>query len=356
MSQLIATDNPTMLPVSHAEERRAYATFAQHYSDEGYRHRLAELYQTWAGFNATFFRGRLVEPHLTFGLTAPRNLGYCHRTTDYGGKVQVGLNHGLVFGSNLDWVVHPWPPAVGTRRFLDDLLLRFTVRQFVLEELNADETGYRGFGPKFVREANRIGRRLDLPPVAERVGRDDERQPQARGWPHCVRPADYYGGDVTEAALRLAGGCPGTRQAGAAARKAGVLMYLHYLLGDKRADRAEEVLARHFDWERERGEERWPAPRKIEAGEFDVDSRTPLGAVEFDPAWLRWQGGMVRVLAEDIRASASFVDLPLLADVLREAGCTDGRILRHLGAKMEHKRSCWVLRGLLVPTEKAGTE
>jgi hypothetical protein len=36
-----------------------------------------------------------------------------------------------------------------------------------------------------------------------------------------------------------------------------------------------------------------------------------------------------------------------LADALEEAGCRDDRILRHLRARMEHNRSCWVLCSLL---------
>jgi len=39
---------------------------------------------------------------------------------------------------------------------------------------------------------------------------------------------------------------------------------------------------------------------------------------------------------------------PVLADALEDAGCDDGRILRHLrSATKGHGPRCWVLKGLL---------
>ena len=163
MSRSIATAGKAMItPVSHDEERRAYADFASRHGEAQYRAPLAELYATWLGFSNEYFAGRLLEPHLAFGRTAPRSLGHCQQTTGYGGRLQITFNDGLVIAPNRDWVINPWP-APGLQRFVEDLLLRFTVRQHVLEVEGAQEEGYRGYGPRFTKEANRIGLTLGLP-------------------------------------------------------------------------------------------------------------------------------------------------------------------------------------------------
>lgn len=335
---------------THDEERLAYADFAILHSDEIYRTRLAELYASWGEFNEEFFAGeghptgRLRVPHLAIGRSAPRSLGHCSGTTDYGGKVQLTLNAGLVFGTNLEWVVSPLP-AVGTRRFINDLLLRLAVRQYVLETLGDEEPGYRGYGPKFVEQANRIGVALGLGPVVARRRGTVSREQVASGWPHCVRPPGYYGDDITETALGLAGGLTRRRRS-FAAPSLGLLELLVYLLTAGRADDARRLVVRHLDWLRAASESRWPTRRQVEAGAQDVDG-SPLGEVVFDPAWLKWTGGTVRNIAAGVQASRTFEDLPILADALEEAGCKDGRFLRHLRERMEHGPRCWVLRLLL---------
>jgi hypothetical protein len=332
-------------PVSHEEERRASANFASRHGEARYRAPLAELYATWLRFNNEFFAGRLLEPHLAFGRTAPRSLGHCAQTTDYGGKLLITINDGLVIAPNPGWVLNPWP-APGLRRFVGDLLLRFTVRQFVLEIEGARETGHRDYGPLFTKEANRIGLSLGLRQVVvrRRPGHEDD-GPPCKGWPHCVRPAGFYGDDVTEDLLILAtGGTAGPRSS--PGRHVGLLELLHYLLVHQRPDDARRIIERHLDWLQTTGSTRFPARRRVEHGDQDVDG-SPLGEVVFDPAWLQWNNGTVRRMAEGIMACRTFADLPILADALEEAGCRDGRILRHLRERMSHDSRCWVLRLLL---------
>src|SRR6266545_1209704 len=332
--------------VTHEDERQAYPQFASLHAEEAYRTRLAELYATWREFNREYFGGRLFEPHLAIGRTAPRSLGHTTRTTDYGGQVQTTLNAGLVFGTNRDWVVRPWPPAPGTGRFIEDLLLRLTVRQFVAEVLGADEPGYRGFGPLFVKEANRIGVSLGLAAVVERRRGIGDREPVGSCWPHCVRPALYYGDDVTEGALELARGLGVRRDATTSAASQGLLELLNFLLNAGRTEDAQRLIQRQLEWLRTMHESRWPTRRRVEAGREDVDG-SPLGEVTYAPEWLLWNGGTVWKIARGITQLGNFGDLPVLADALEEAGCNDDRILRHLRARMEHGRGCWVLRLLL---------
>jgi hypothetical protein len=54
------------------------------------------------------------------------------------------------------------------------------------------------------------------------------------------------------------------------------------------------------------------------------------------PAVLAYHGGAARRLAESIYAARRFEDLPVLADLLEEAGCTDAALLGHLRGPGPH--------------------
>jgi hypothetical protein len=71
----------------------------------------------------------------------------------------------------------------------------------------------------------------------------------------------------------------------------------------------------------------------------------PLPAV--NPAWLAWEGGTVPRLAADAYEERAFDRLPILADALEDAGCTDPDLLGHLRGPGPHVRGCWVLDLLL---------
>jgi hypothetical protein len=60
-----------------------------------------------------------------------------------------------------------------------------------------------------------------------------------------------------------------------------------------------------------------------------------------DPSWLKWNGGTIRHIAEGIYEERAFDRLPILADALEEAGCTDPDILSHLRGPGPHVRGCW---------------
>jgi hypothetical protein len=52
-------------------------------------------------------------------------------------------------------------------------------------------------------------------------------------------------------------------------------------------------------------------------------------------------------LAHLIYDQRRFTDLPVLADALEEAGCTDQTILDHLRGPGPHVRGCWAVDLLL---------
>jgi hypothetical protein len=55
----------------------------------------------------------------------------------------------------------------------------------------------------------------------------------------------------------------------------------------------------------------------------------PFRPVALDPAWLAWNDGAVRKMAQAVYEDRAFDGLPLLADALEDAGCTDAEILAH---------------------------
>ena len=73
----------------------------------------------------------------------------------------------------------------------------------------------------------------------------------------------------------------------------------------------------------------------------------PFRRVALDPAWLQWNGGTVRKMAEAIYDDRAFDRLPILADALEEAGCTDRAVLDHCRGSGAHVRGCWVIDLLL---------
>jgi hypothetical protein len=69
----------------------------------------------------------------------------------------------------------------------------------------------------------------------------------------------------------------------------------------------------------------------------------PFQSHVIDPTWLRGNGGAVEKLAAAIYGERRFKDLPILADALEEAGCTDEAIISHLRGPGPHVRGCWVV-------------
>jgi hypothetical protein len=69
----------------------------------------------------------------------------------------------------------------------------------------------------------------------------------------------------------------------------------------------------------------------------------PFRPVSVEAGWLAWGGGVVRHLAQAIYTEEAFDRLPVLADALEEAGCSDADILGHCRQPGEHVRGCWVV-------------
>ena len=77
---------------------------------------------------------------------------------------------------------------------------------------------------------------------------------------------------------------------------------------------------------------------------FGNPFRPPAGIA---PSVLAWQGGTVVKLAQAIYEERTFDRLPVLADMLEEAGCTDADLLGHLRGPGPHVRGCFAVDALL---------
>ena len=73
----------------------------------------------------------------------------------------------------------------------------------------------------------------------------------------------------------------------------------------------------------------------------------PFHPATIAPGWLAWNDGAIRKMAQLVYDERTFDRLPLLADALEDAGCTDAAILGHCRGGGEHVRGCWVVDLLL---------
>ncbi len=73
----------------------------------------------------------------------------------------------------------------------------------------------------------------------------------------------------------------------------------------------------------------------------------PFRPVAADPAWLAWNGRTLPRMARAIHDGRAFERLPVLADALEEAGCTEPAVLAHCRSGGPHARGCWVVDALL---------
>lgn len=77
---------------------------------------------------------------------------------------------------------------------------------------------------------------------------------------------------------------------------------------------------------------------------FDDLFRPVSGTVQ---GLLLWNDRTIRRLAQTIHDSQTFEHLPILADALEEAGCSEATLLGHCREDPLHMRGCWVIDLLL---------
>jgi hypothetical protein len=90
----------------------------------------------------------------------------------------------------------------------------------------------------------------------------------------------------------------------------------------------------------------------LDAGPQAVILRDVVGnpfhpARPIDLAWFASNGGAASNIARTIYDERFYDRLPLLADALEDAGCTDAELLGHIRGPGPHFRGCWALDLLL---------
>ena len=69
----------------------------------------------------------------------------------------------------------------------------------------------------------------------------------------------------------------------------------------------------------------------------------PFRPVALHPLWVARSDSRASKLAADIYSDRAFGLMPMLADVLEDAGCTDADILAHCRGPGPHVLGCWVV-------------
>lgn len=86
------------------------------------------------------------------------------------------------------------------------------------------------------------------------------------------------------------------------------------------------------------------AEMRVQAEIYRCVMGNPFRPMELKPMW---QTPKIIHLGSAIYADRAFERLPLLADALEEAGCTNADMLVHCRSKGPHARGCWVIDLLL---------
>jgi hypothetical protein len=113
-----------------------------------------------------------------------------------------------------------------------------------------------------------------------------------------------------------------------------------WVAADKGEDAWVEITAAHAGWA-EAGVE---APRPLHCELLRDIFNNPFRPVTLDP---EWPTPSAVAVARSIYDDRRFADLPLLADALEEAGCTNADILAHCRSERPHVRGCWIVDLLL---------
>lgn len=96
-----------------------------------------------------------------------------------------------------------------------------------------------------------------------------------------------------------------------------------------------------------RGAGAWEAESKAQADLVREVAGNPFRRGVLNPDWLGWEDRIAWRLAQTIYDERAFDRLPILADALEEAGCTDRDILTHFRGSRAHVRGCWALDWIL---------
>lgn len=173
--------------------RKEYANLSVQYGSKS----LKDLYLKWDEYKDRFFPdSHMIQPIITIGdVQNPKALGHYWPSNPGNMAGQITIRHTLVSGAYKGFNVLNSSSLIGLERYVEDVLLHEMVHQYNHEVLKEPDGSYRGHGPFFRDQCNRIGDMLNLPKVRTCKARGEDKDlPSCSQWPHCVRPEDYYQG------------------------------------------------------------------------------------------------------------------------------------------------------------------
>jgi hypothetical protein len=181
----------------HRKDFAEYAT--QDSASDWHREVLEPLYAFWDSANRDYFEGACVKPHILLNEPkVPQALGDHANVSGWGSRNQIRVRPSLITGKH-KLLREGDEFAEGRMRFVEDVLLHESVHQYCDEMLHTPENSYKGHGPTFAGECNRIGATLGLPPVRPAKARGKLKElPSCAQWPHNVRDPAYYLGALAD--------------------------------------------------------------------------------------------------------------------------------------------------------------
>ena len=75
----------------------------------------------------------------------------------------------------------------------------------------------------------------------------------------------------------------------------------------------------------------------------DLFGPLPFHTVYINDEWLAWNDGTIPKIAQSVYEEGTFADLPILADALEEAGCTNADLVNHCRSGGPHVKGCWAV-------------
>jgi hypothetical protein len=186
------------IPEEALRHREDFRRYVLDRAEAWHREHLGRLYESWDGWNAAHFEGKLRSPYILLNEPSnPRRLGDCGPISGFGGLSQIRIRPSLLRGTH-PMVLRGMRDDEGLSRFAADVLLHEMIHQWAQEVSGEREQAYHGHGPAFRDHCNRIGAVLGLPPVRCSKARGSDKELESCShWPHVVRPSNYYRGTVT---------------------------------------------------------------------------------------------------------------------------------------------------------------
>jgi hypothetical protein len=145
----------------------------------------------------------------------------------------------------------------------------------------------------------------------------------------------------TYAAMDCAGPAPAAQAAGHAVLHAGTAAAKAAAAAAGKAA-ADQVFG---TWERLTDSERRAADaaRQSHAARVRCIAGNPFRPVALAPAVLAWRDGLLVSTARRMYEARDFSEMPVLADMLEEAGCREEQVLTHCRGPGPHARGCFVV-------------